>query len=52
LLEREESPSYTKTGFHLTDGHREMRESATENKPPFLVRVKRWGKSLPEIIAI
>jgi len=24
-----------------------LRESATENIPPVLVRVKRWGKSSP-----
>jgi len=35
LLVKEESPSYNRTGFHLTDGHRKVRESATENKPPF-----------------
>jgi len=36
LLAKEESPSYTKTGFHLTDGHRKVRESATENRPPII----------------
>jgi len=37
LREEEESPSCTKTGFHLTDGHRKVRESATENKPPIFI---------------
>jgi hypothetical protein len=31
----------------LTTGGRESTASATENIPPFMVRVKRQGKSLP-----
>jgi len=42
-LFQEESLGYRKTGFHLTNGRSNARESATENRPPFLgmVRVKR-----------
>ena len=51
---QEESLGYRKTGFHLTDGHSNMRESATENKPPLEkeVRVKRWCKRPPVSIVI
>jgi len=31
---KEESPGCSETGFHLTDGRGNMRESATENVPP------------------
>ena len=33
---KEESPGCSETGFHLTDGHGNMRDSATENEPPRL----------------
>ena len=51
---QEESLGDRKTGFHLTDGHSNMRESATENKPPLEkeVRVKRWCKRPPVSIVI
>lgn len=48
LIFQEESPDYNEAGFHLTDGYRKIRESATENKPLFIVRVKRRGKSSPD----
>lgn len=35
LIFQEESPDYNEAGFHLTDGYRKIRESATENKPLF-----------------
>ena len=35
LTIQEESPDYNEAGFHLTDGYRKIRESATENKPLF-----------------
>lgn len=31
----EESPGYNETGFHLTDGWSNPRESATESKLPY-----------------
>lgn len=34
FVRKEESPGCSETGFHLTDGHGNMRESATENEPP------------------
>ena len=41
LLYEEESPGCSKTGFHLTNGRGNMRESATEKKlPVFLVNGK------------
>ena len=33
-LFQEESLGYRKTGFHLTNGRSNTRDSATENKPP------------------
>ena len=46
----EESPGFTKTGCWVTPSGGNLRESAAENIPPFLmVRVKRCGKSVPRI---
>ncbi len=46
---REESPGSIKTQCWLTASGGDLRESATENKPPYyyMVRVKRCGKSAP-----
>ncbi len=30
----EESPGCSEAGFRLTDGHRKVRDSATESRPP------------------
>ena len=43
-----------KSGLHwtrrqVTPGRRKFTESATENKPPSRVRVKRCGKSIPRV---
>lgn len=32
---QEESLDYNEAGFHLTDGYRKIRDSATEKKPLF-----------------
>jgi len=34
LIFQEESPGYSKAGFHLTDGWGNPRASATESRPP------------------
>ena len=46
----EESPSVMKTGYRITSGWRNPRESATESYRRFLysVRLKRRGKSSPQ----
>ncbi len=44
----EESPGSSKAGCRVTPGQCELRDSATESKPPILlVRVKGCGKSAP-----
>ncbi|GEM_PF-2598787 len=32
--DHEESPGCSEAGFRLTDGHRKVRDSATESRPP------------------
>ena len=51
-VRREESPGSTETRCRVTPGEGDLRESATESKPPALfcrgwVRVKGCGKSAP-----
>ncbi len=43
LLTQEESPSYNRTRFHLTDDRSNPRESATESKLPLCGKGERVG---------
>ncbi len=54
MIIQEESPGCRKTGFHLTDGRSNVRESATESRLLHVnvVTVKGWCKRPPVSIAI
>lgn len=53
LISQEESPSCSKTVFHLTNGRSNARESATESRlPHYAVKVKGRCKRPPVFIAI
>ena len=45
----EESPSVLETGCRRNPGEGDFKESATESKPPFTVRLKGCGKSAPRV---
>ena len=47
FIYEEESPGSTKIRCQLTAGGGNLRDSATENKPPYQGKVKRCGKSTP-----
>jgi hypothetical protein len=49
---REESPDFIERDARCKPGRGDPTESATENRPPEMVRVKRWGKSPPAAGAI
>ncbi len=43
----EESPDSTERRGQLTTAESNLKESAAENRPPAMVRVKRWCKRPP-----